>query len=96
MKNNMERRKSDYRHINSYSDLCREKMHLSYRAQYSEKQLHIKLLELGYNLHPARLVPSLLSEWGRPMITELLNRIKGYFFGSSRKRHRKNPHPRND
>jgi len=87
MKN--KKRKNDYRHIKSYKDLCNEKMHLAYRARYNEKQLQIKFLELGYSLHPARLIPNLLVEWVRPMLLEYLSRIKSYLFGSGRKTHQK-------
>lgn len=80
------KRKSDFRHINSLKDLRSEKMHLAYRARYNEKQLEIRLLEIGYYLHPVRLVPSLVSEWAQPMLIELKNRIKEYFFGGKRKR----------
>jgi uncharacterized membrane protein YkvA (DUF1232 family) len=77
--------KHHYRHIKSYNDIRAEKMHLAYRARYNEKQLEIRLLEMGYFLHPVRLVPSLVTEWAQPMLIELKNRIKEYFWGRKRK-----------
>ena len=89
MKKNKKKKKNDYRHIKSYSDLRSETMHLAYRARYNEKQLEIRLLELGYYLHPVRLVPSLVTEWAQPTLIELKNRIKEYFFGRNRRSRRK-------
>ncbi len=81
------RKSNDYRHIRSYRDLVSEKTHLAYKAKYSEKQLEIRLLEIGYYLHPVRLLPSLVTEWAQPMLMELKNRIKEYFFGRKHHRH---------
>lgn len=81
------KRKSHYRHIRSYKDLRSEKMHLAYKVKYNEKQLELRLLEIGYYLHPIRLVPSLVTEWAQPMLIELKNRITEYFFGKSKKKH---------
>ena len=81
------KKKSHYRHIKNYNDLRAEKMHLAYKAKYNEKQLELRLLEIGYYLHPIRLVPSLVSEWAQPMLIELKNRIKEYFFGKRKKSH---------
>ncbi|WP_010527842.1 hypothetical protein [Thermophagus xiamenensis] len=89
MMKNKKKRKNDYRHIKSYKDLCHEKMHLAYRTRYTEKQLQIKFLELGYSLHPARLIPNLLVEWARPMLWDFLSRVKSYLFGTKRKSHQK-------
>jgi uncharacterized membrane protein YkvA (DUF1232 family) len=83
------KKRNDYRHIKSYRDLCSEKRHLAYRARYNEKQLEIRLLELGYHLHPVRLVPSLLTEWAQPMLIELKNKIKEYFWGRNRRNSKK-------
>ncbi|MFO7999598.1 MAG: hypothetical protein R6U46_00015 [Marinilabilia sp.] len=88
MKKNPKRR-TDFRHITSYKDLRAEKIHLAYRVRYSKKQLELRLLEIGYFLHPVRLVPSLVTEWAQPMLQELKIRIKEYFFGGKRKRRRK-------
>lgn len=85
MKNH--RKKSHFRHINSYKDLRAEKMHLAYKAKYNEKKLELRLLEIGYHLHPIRLVPSLVTEWAKPMLLELKARVKEYFFGRRRKKH---------
>jgi uncharacterized membrane protein YkvA (DUF1232 family) len=82
------KKRNDYRHIKSYKDLSLEKMHLAYKARYSEKQLEIRFLEIGYYLHPVRLVPSLLTKWAQPMLIELKNKIKEYFFGKKKNRHR--------
>lgn len=57
-----------------------EKMRLYYQIKYSEKKLELKLLELGYSLHPARLVPALISQWTRPLIAELKLRLRDMIF----------------
>jgi hypothetical protein len=81
------KKNNDYRHIKSYKDLMAQKTHLAYKVKYTEKQLEIRLLEIGYYLHPVRLVPSLVTEWAQPLLMELKNRIKEYFFGRKRKSH---------
>ena len=78
---------NDYRHIRSYKELKSERTHLAYKAKYSEKQLEIRLLEIGYYLNPVRLVPSLVTEWAQPMLKELKNKVIEYFFGQKRRRH---------
>lgn len=80
------KKRNDFRHIKSYKDIRSEKMHLAYRARYNEKQLELRILELGYYLHPVRLVPSLVTEWAQPMLMELKNKLKEYFFGRKRKK----------
>jgi len=80
------KRKNDFRHIKSYKDIRSEKMHLAYKARYNEKQLELRILELGYYLHPVRLVPSLVTEWAQPMLIELRDKVKEYFFGRKRKK----------
>jgi uncharacterized membrane protein YkvA (DUF1232 family) len=79
------KKSNDYRHITSYKELRSERTHLAYKAKYSEKQLEIRLLEIGYYLNPVRLVPSLVTEWAQPMLIELKNRVTEYFFGRRRK-----------
>jgi hypothetical protein len=84
----MKNKKSHYRHIKSFKDLEEEKLRLFYQVRYSEKKLQLKMLEMGYFLHPARLVPSLISEWTRPLLLELRLRIRDFFF---RKKERTDP-----
>jgi uncharacterized membrane protein YkvA (DUF1232 family) len=82
-----QKKNNDYRHIQSYKALRAERTHLAYKAKYSEKQLEIRLLEIGYYLNPVRLVPSLVTEWAQPMLIELKSRVTEYFFGRKRKKH---------
>jgi uncharacterized membrane protein YkvA (DUF1232 family) len=90
MTKNKKRKKNkgsiDFDQIRSYKDLKKEKMRLAYRTRYSEKQLEIRLLELGYYLHPVRLIPSVVTEWAQPLFKELGYRVKEYFFGRKRRR----------
>lgn len=81
------KKNNDYRHITSLKELRSERSHLAYKAKYSEKQLEIRLLEIGYYLNPVRLVPSLVTEWAQPMLIELKNSVIAYFFGRKKKRH---------
>ncbi len=79
------KKRQNYRHIKCYKDILSEKTHLAYKARYNEKQLELRLLELTYHLHPIRLVPSLVTEWAQPLLIELKNRVKEYFFGRRKK-----------
>ena len=88
-------KKNNFRHIQSYQDIKAEKMHLAYRVRYTEKQLELRLLEIGYFLHPIRLVPSLVTEWAQPMLNELKVRLQDYFLGRSKKRKQKKRGQRN-
>lgn len=90
-----QKRKNDFRHIKSYKDIKAEKIHLAYRMRYTEKQLELRLLEIGYYLHPIRLVPSLVTEWAQPMLNELKSRVQDYLFGRSKKRKQKQRGQRN-
>lgn len=78
-------KKNNFRHIQSYKDIKAEKMHLAYRVRYTEKQLELRLLEIGYYLHPVRLVPSLVTEWAQPMLHELKTRVQDYLLGRGKK-----------
>jgi len=88
-------KKNNFRHINSLKDIRAEKMHLAYRVRYTEKQLEFRLLEIGYFLHPIRLVPSLVTEWAQPMLNELKVRVQDHIFGRSKKRKQKKRGQRN-
>ena len=76
----MKIQKNNYRQIQSFRELNQEKLRLYYQVRYSEKKIQLKMLEMGYSLHPARLLPSLLSEWIRPLVNELKLRIRDFFF----------------
>ena len=84
-----QKRKNDFRHLSSYKDIKAEKMHLAYRVRYTEKQLEVRLLEIGYFLHPVRLIPSLVTEWAQPMLYELKSRVQDYLFGRGKRRKNK-------
>ncbi len=90
-----QKKKNDFRHIRSYKEIKAEKMHLAYRLRYTEKQLELRLLEIGYFLHPVRLVPSLVTEWAQPMLNELKTRVQDYLFGRNKKRKQKQRAKRN-
>ncbi|MFW5886988.1 MAG: hypothetical protein ACOCUL_04450 [Bacteroidota bacterium] len=90
MKKSKHKKRNDYRYIKSYKELIAEKSHLAFRARYSEKQLEIRLLEIGYHLHPVRLLPSLITDWAQPLLNELKIRIKEYFFGSRKRKSKRN------
>ncbi len=81
------KKNNDFRHIRSYKELKAERTHLAYKAKYTEKQLEIRLLEIGYYLNPIRLVPSLVKEWAQPMLIELKNRMIENIFGRRKKKH---------
>lgn len=71
----MNNKTGKYNHIKSYKDIQREKMHLEYKARLHKKELEIRFVQLGYDLHPVRLIPSLLSEWATPLMLGIRNRF---------------------
>ncbi len=83
----MKNKRPDFSQIQSFSDLEEEKTKLYYQMRYSQKKIELNLLELGYILHPARLIPSLISDWTRPLIKELKLKLRDLIF--SRKKRRK-------
>jgi hypothetical protein len=71
----MKNKPAKYSHIKSYNDIQAELTHLGYKSRIHKKEIEIKSLQIGHDLHPVRLIPSLLSDWARPMMFEMRDRM---------------------
>ncbi len=84
----MKNKNPGFRQIQSLADLEEEKTKLYYQMRYSQKKIELSMLELGYSLHPARLIPNLISDWTRPLIAELKLRLRDLIFRRKKSRKR--------
>ncbi|MDA3815992.1 MAG: hypothetical protein PF486_01360 [Prolixibacteraceae bacterium] len=64
-----------YKHIKSYKDIQDELVHLGYMSRIHKKELEIHSIQLKHDLHPARLIPSLLADWATPMMYEMRDKM---------------------
>lgn len=71
----MRNKPAKYSHIKSYNDIQAELTHLGYKSRIHKKEIEIRSLQLGHDLHPVRLIPSLLSDWATPMMYEMRDKV---------------------
>jgi len=70
-----------YDHLKSFKDIQHEKKQLDFKARLLKKELEIHFIRLGHDLHPVRLVPTLLTEWATPLMIEVKNRFLDLILG---------------
>lgn len=71
----MTNKPAKYKHIKTYKDIQAELVHLGYKSRIHKKEIEIRTLQLGQDLHPVRLIPSLLADWARPMMFEMRDKM---------------------
>ncbi|MDA3879481.1 MAG: hypothetical protein PF436_03755 [Prolixibacteraceae bacterium] len=71
----MKNKNRKYSYITSYNDIQAELMQLGYKSRISKKELEIRSLQLKHDLHPVRLIPSLMVQWATPMLFEMRNQM---------------------
>ncbi|MBN1767021.1 MAG: hypothetical protein JXR50_03660 [Prolixibacteraceae bacterium] len=71
----MSNKNRKYSHIKTYNDIQSEIMQLGYQSRISKKELEIRSMQLRHDLHPARLIPSLIAQWATPMMFEMKNQM---------------------
>ncbi|HKK82143.1 MAG TPA: hypothetical protein VJ909_07835 [Prolixibacteraceae bacterium] len=71
----MKNKPARYSHIKTYKDIQVELTHLGYKSRIHKKEIEIRSLQLRQNLHPVRLIPSLLADWAEPMLYEMRDKM---------------------
>ena len=71
----MTNKPAKYKHIKTYKDIQTELVHLGYKSRIHKKELEIRSIQLQHDLHPVRLIPSLLADWARPMMFEMRDKM---------------------
>ncbi len=71
----MKNKPAKFKHIKTYKDIQAELVHLGYKSRIHKKELEIRSIQLQHDLHPVRLIPSLLADWATPMMYEMRDKM---------------------